>query len=141
MLGFFVGYLVLVGLLILRVDFAPALAALAGVTELIPILGPWVGGAAAVIVTLAVAPDKAIWVALLFFIVQLLENNLLVPRIQGSYLHIHPALILVLLVVGAYVAGFWGIVLSVPLTATVIEIYKYVRQDATIDEAEQLLQP
>ena len=141
-LGFFVAYLCLVGLLILRIDFAPALAVFAGVTELIPILGPWIGGAAAVIVTLAIAPEKAIWVALLFFIVQMLENNLLVPRIQGRYLRIHPAMILVLLVVGAYIAGFWGIILAVPLTATIMEIYKYVRQSVkTAEETQELPQP
>lgn len=134
MLGVFVAYLTLVGLLILRVQFAPALAAFAGATELIPILGPWIGGATAVIVTLAVAPQKAIWVAVLFFLVQILENNLLVPRIQGSYLHIHPVMIMVLLVLGAYLAGFWGIVLAVPLSATIVEIYKYVRQSAKVDE-------
>ncbi len=86
------------------------------------------------IVTLAVAPQKAIWVAVLFFLVQILENNLLVPRIQGSYLHIHPVMIMVLLVLGAYLAGFWGIVLAVPLSATIVEIYKYVRQSAKVDE-------
>lgn len=140
-LGFFVAYLCLVGLLILGVGFAPALATLAGVTELIPILGPWIGGAAAVIVTLAIAPEKAIWVALLFFIVQLLENNLLVPRIQGAYLRIHPALIMVLLVLGAYIAGFWGIVLVVPVTATIVEIYKYVRQSVKVEGTQEQPQP
>ena len=140
-LGFIVAYLNLVGLLILGIGFAPALAAFAGVTELIPILGPWIGGAAAVIVTLAIAPEKAIWVALLAFLVQLVENTLLVPRIQGAYLRIHPAIIMVLLVLGAYIGGFWGIVLSVPLTATIVEIYKYVRQSAKEEEGSGTLQP
>jgi predicted PurR-regulated permease PerM len=127
MLGFVVAYFCFIGLLILKIPFAPALAAFAGVTELIPILGPWIGGAAAVIIALAVAPGKAIWVALLYLVVQLLENSLLVPRIQGAYLKIHPAILMVLLVVGAYVAGFWGIILAAPLTATIVAIYKYVR--------------
>ena len=130
MLGLVVAYFCYIGLLILRIEFAAALAALAGATELIPTLGPWIGGAAAVIVTLAIVPEKAIWVALLFLIVQLLENNLLVPRIQGGYLHIHPAILVVLLVLGAYIAGFWGILLAAPLTATIVEIYKYVRSSA-----------
>ncbi len=137
MLGFIVGYLCFIGLLILRIGFAPALAALAAVTELIPILGPWIGGAAAVIVTLAIAPQKAIWVAVLFLAVQLLENNLLVPRVQGGYLRIHPAILIVLLVLGAYVAGFWGIILAAPLTATIVEIYKYVRRSIKETEAQQ----
>jgi len=135
-LGSIVAYLCFVGLLALRIQFAPALAVFAGITELIPTLGPWIGGAAAVIVTLAVAPQKAIWVVLLFLFVQLLENNLLVPRIQGAYLRVHPAMAIVLLVLGAYIAGFWGLLLAIPLTATIVEIYKYVRQNTKMEEVQ-----
>jgi len=137
-LGLVVAYLVFIGLLILGLrSVAPVLAAFAGLTELIPTLGPWIGGAAAVIVTLAIAPEKVIWVALLFLVVQLLENSLLVPRIQGGYLHIHPAILVVLLVLGAYIAGFWGILLIAPLTATIVEIYKYVHHSIKVTESEQ----
>ena len=128
MLGLIVAYFSFVGLLILRIPFAPVLAILAGIGELIPTLGPWLSGAVVAIVTLAVAPDKVVWVILLFLAIQLLENYLLVPRIQGGYLRIHPAILIALLVIGAYIAGFWGLLLAAPLTATVVEIYKYVRQ-------------
>ncbi len=142
MLGLVVAYFVFIGLLILGLSsVAPALAAFAGITELIPILGPWIGGAAAVIITLAIAPEKVIWVALLFLVVQLLENNLLVPRIQGGYLRIHPAIMVVLLVLGAYIAGLWGILLIAPLTATIVEIYKYVWHNIKVEEGQQLPQP
>jgi len=140
-LGFIVAYLCFIGLLILGIELAPVLAAFAGVTELIPILGPWIGGAAAVIVTLALVPEKTIWVALLFVLVQLLENTLLVPRIQGGYLRIHPAIVIVLLVLGAYIAGFWGLILAVPLTATAVEIFKYVRHSLKVEESEETPQP
>ena len=136
LLGLIVGYLCFIGLLILGIEFAPVLAILAGITELIPTLGPWIGGAAAVIVTLAVVPEKALWVALVFLLVQILENSLLVPRIQGGYLRIHPAVAIVLLVLGAYIAGFWGIILAVPLTATIVEIYKYFRRSVLMDDTE-----
>ena len=88
------------------------------------------------IVVLAIAPEKVIWVAILYLGVQLLENTLLVPRIQGGYLHIHPAIVIVLLVLGAYIAGFWGLILAVPLTATIVEIYKYVRHSIEIEETQ-----
>ena len=137
MLGLIVAYFSFIGLLILRIPFAPALAILAGIGELIPTLGPWISGAVVAIVTLAVAPDKVLWVILLFLIIQLLENNLLVPRIQGSYLHIHPAILITLLVLGAYIAGFWGLLLAAPLTATGVEIYKYVHQCYQAEEAKE----
>ncbi len=138
LLGFVVAYLTFIGLLILRIEFAAVLAVFAGFTELIPTLGPWIGGTVAVIVTLALVPEKAIWVAGLFLVVQLLENNLLVPRIQGGYLRIHPAVALFLLVLGAYVAGFWGLLLAVPLTATIVEIYKYVHHEMQVEDGEPL---
>jgi len=142
LLGFIVAYFILIGLLILGLSsVAPVLAVFAGLTELIPTLGPWIGGAAAIIVTLAIAPEKVIWVALLFLVVQLLENSLLVPRIQGGYLHIHPAILVVLLVLGAYIAGFWGILLIAPLTATIVEIYKYIRHSIKTEEIQQLPHP
>jgi predicted PurR-regulated permease PerM len=133
-----VGYVCFMGLFIMRIKFALSLAIIAGVTELIPILGPLIGGALALVVTLATAPEKAIWVLLLYVVVQLLENNLLVPRIQGHYLRIHPAVALFLLVLGAYVAGFWGIVLIVPLAATIVEIYRYLRRTAEKERTVQL---
>jgi len=138
MLGLIVAYLIFMGLLILKIPFSPALAILAGVGELIPTLGPWFSGAIVTIITLAVAPDKVIWVIVLFLAVQLLENSLLVPRIQGSFLRIHPALMIFMLVLGAYLAGFWGLLLAGPLTATGAEIYRYVRQ---CYQDEKLLPP
>lgn len=129
-LGFTVGLMSFIGLVVLGVPYAPALAFVAGVTEIIPTIGPWIGGAIAVIVTLGTAPTKAIWVIALFVGVQLLENNFLVPRIQGQFMHINPALILVLLVLGAYLGGLWGIIIAVPLAAALAQIYRYVLQAA-----------
>ncbi|MFC1931474.1 AI-2E family transporter [Chloroflexota bacterium] len=139
MLGLIVAYFSFIGLLILEIPFALVLALLAGVGELIPTLGPWLSGAVIVIVTMAIVPDKVIWVILLFLIIQLLENTLLVPKIQGGYLRLHPALMILLLVLGAYIAGFWGLLLAGPLTATGVEVYKYLHQ--LYQEEEKIEQP
>jgi predicted PurR-regulated permease PerM len=125
-LGIIVGTLVFIGLMILKIPYAPALAFVAGLTELIPLLGPWIGGAAGVIVTLATEPSKTVWVVILYFAVQLTENTLLVPRISGGYLGIHPTIILILIVVGGHFAGIWGIILILPLAATLVGIYKFI---------------
>jgi len=117
-----------VGLYILGIGLAPALAVLAGMMEFVPIAGPWIAGIAAVVVVLAIAPEKVLWVVLLYVLVQLLENSLLRPRIQGSYLELHPVVIIVLLPIATYLAGIWGMVLYVPLTALGVEIFKYLRQ-------------
>lgn len=141
MLGLVVAVMSYIGLSIVGVRFAPALALFAGVTELIPILGPWIGGLFAVIVTLAFTPSKAIWVIVVFVAVQFLENNLLVPRIQGGYLKIHPAVVLMLLVVGSFIAGIWGVILIVPVTATAVEIYRYLRRNAQMGRTDEPSMP
>jgi predicted PurR-regulated permease PerM len=127
MLGAVIGTLSLIGLLIIRVPFAPLLAIINGICEMIPTVGPIIGGAIMAIITLALAPDKVVWVIVLAVVVQLLENMVLVPRIASSCMRIHPTMILVLLVMGGYLWGLWGMVLTVPLTATMIEVVNYVR--------------
>lgn len=134
-----VGLLTFIGLMALGIKLAPALAALQGLMEFVPILGPWIGGAIGVIVVLAIAPQKVIWVVVVYLAVQLLENILLVPRIHGSYMRIHPAAILVLLPIGAFIAGLWGIILVVPLTATAIELIDYARDNLIVREPQRKL--
>lgn len=129
-LGIIVGMLDFTGLMILRIPYAPALALLAGFTELIPLLGGWIGGAVGVIVALAAAPAKTVWVIILYFVVKILEDTFLAPRISGGYLRIHPAIILILIVVGGHFAGIWGVFTIVPLTATLVGIYKFIVQAA-----------
>jgi predicted PurR-regulated permease PerM len=126
-LGALVGSTTLIVLLALQVPFAWVLGPLAGLLEMVPTFGPWISAIAAILVTLATAPDKVLWVAGLFAAVQLLENLFLVPRIQGGFLRIHPAISIVLLVLGSYVAGLWGVLLVLPLAATAKELYLYVR--------------
>jgi len=127
-LGLVVGGASLIGLLALGAPFALPLAFIAGLGEMIPMVGPWISGGVAVIVMIALAPDLVIWVAILYLGIQLLENMLLVPKIQGSFLHIHPAIAIMLLFIAGYAFGFLGVILVIPLTATVVEITKYLNR-------------
>jgi predicted PurR-regulated permease PerM len=135
-LGALVGTTTLIVLMALQVPFAWVLGPLAGLLEMVPTFGPWISAIAAILVTLATAPDKVLWVAGLFGAVQLLENLFLVPRIQGGFLRIHPAISIVLLVLGSYVAGLWGVVLILPLTATAKELYLYARSVVSENQAQ-----
>jgi predicted PurR-regulated permease PerM len=126
-LGLAVGICVFAMLMIMRIDFALPLAAFAAITELVPMIGPWLGGIAGVLVTLAVAPEKIIWVVLGYLIIQLLENSLLVPKIQGKQMNINPAFIIIISILGAYFAGVLGFVIALPLTMTIVEMFKYFK--------------
>jgi predicted PurR-regulated permease PerM len=130
LLGLAVGLCAYLLLFFMKIEFALPLAVFAAVTELVPMIGPWLGGGLAVVVTLATAPEKVIWVALGYLLIQLLENNLLVPRIQGSQMEIHPAFIIILGILGAYFAGILGFIIVLPLTMAIIKIFKYFRDSA-----------
>jgi predicted PurR-regulated permease PerM len=128
-LGALVGTTTLIVLLILQVPFAWVLGPLAGLLEMVPTFGPWISSIAAILVTIATAPDKILWVAGVYGAVQLIENLFVIPRIQGGFLRIHPAISILLLVLGSYLAGLWGVLLILPLTATVKELFLYARAD------------
>ncbi len=125
-LGVIVGLIAAVGLLLLDVPFAVLLGIVAGLTELVPIVGPWIGGAVGVLVTLATEPDKVLWVILLYLIVQLLENTLLVPRIQAGSLNMHPIAIILVITIASQYFGLWGVILGPPLVALAKDVIIYL---------------
>lgn len=102
------------------------LALVAGFTELIPVIGPILGAIPAVIVGLFTSPVAAIVIAILYIIIQQLENNILVPRIIGGVVEIHATVLMLLLVISASVAGLIGVILSVPITAVARDLYRYL---------------
>lgn len=125
-LGLIVGTAVGLGMTLLGVDLSIGLGVWAGVTELIPIIGPWIGAVPGLIIVAATEPGLLIPVALVYFAVQQLENNLLVPRVQGNAVNLHPAVVIILLTLGGAVAGFTGLVIVVPLAAILRELFWYV---------------
>jgi predicted PurR-regulated permease PerM len=130
LLSIIIGLLVFIMLTIMRIEFAPALAVWAALMEFIPVLGPWLTIIAGVIITLATDPTKAIWLVLGYLIIQQLESNFLVPRIQGSVMKMNPIFIIMFSLLGAYLAGLIGFMVAVPVAATVIELLKYFRRSA-----------
>ncbi|RJQ11002.1 MAG: AI-2E family transporter [Dehalococcoidia bacterium] len=125
-LGLIVGAAVGVAMTVLGVDLSIGLGVWAGVTELIPIIGPWLGAVPGLIIVAATAPELLIPVALVYLVVQQLENNLLVPHVQGDAVNLHPAVVIVLLVLGGALAGFTGLVIVIPLAAILREIFWYL---------------
>lgn len=124
-LGVVVGVAVGAGLTLMDIQMSLALGVIAGVTELIPLIGPWIGAVPGMMVVAGTNPDMVIWVGLLYLLVQQAENNLLVPRIQGQAVQVHPAMVILLLVVGGAVFGFIGLVVIVPATAILRELFWY----------------
>ncbi|HYI16967.1 MAG TPA: AI-2E family transporter, partial [Thermomicrobiales bacterium] len=126
LLGLVVGVVTFIGLYFIGVEYAIPLAVLAGIFEMIPILGPWLSGVAAVIVVLATDPGKIWAVIILFVVIQQVENTFLVPKIQGDAVDLNPAIIMILLVVGGAVYGLLGVIIIVPAAAIVRDIFVYI---------------
>lgn len=123
-----VGTLDYIGLTILGVKLALALAVIAGLFELIPFAGPWLAGILAILVTFTQSPLQALMVAILFLVVQQIEANFITPNIMKKAIGLNPLLTILMLLIGAKLAGPLGIVLSVPIaTICIILVKEYLR--------------
>jgi predicted PurR-regulated permease PerM len=121
-----VGAMATLGFVLVGVDFAVLLGVIVGLFEFIPFIGPILGAVPALIVATIKSPITVLWTLLVIVVVQQVENLFLVPRIAGESVKLHPALIMVVLVIGNEALGLWGIILAVPLTAIVRDVFKYL---------------
>jgi predicted PurR-regulated permease PerM len=97
--------------------YAAAFGAWAAFTELIPYVGPWLGAIPPVLYALVQHPLAALWVALLFLGIQQLEGHVVVPKVMGHTLRLHPLLVIFGLLAGGEIYGFAGILVALPLLA------------------------
>jgi len=136
-----VGAMATVGFVLAGVDFAVLLGLIVGLCEFIPFVGPILGAVPALIVAVIKSPITALWTLLVIVVVQQVENLFLVPRIAGESVKLHPALIMVVLVIGNEALGLWGMIVAVPLTAIVRDVFKYLYlrfSDEPVSSAEAL---
>ena len=119
LLGLVIGVASLVAYLVIGLPNAVALAVLAGFFELVPLVGPLLSAAAALLVALAHDPSKAIWVVVSAVVIQALENYLLVPRVVGQSVGVNPLVTLLALAAFGSLFGIPGALLAIPLAAMV----------------------
>lgn len=121
-----VGTLATILFLLLGVPYALLLGVFNGLTEFVPIIGPWVGGIAAVVVAAVVDPTKGALTAAAAVLIQVTENALITPLTTENRAKVHPFVTLLsLLLFGAFF-GFLGVLLAIPLVLlirTVVEVY------------------
>jgi len=114
LLMFIVGSLSYAGFLVLKLHFALALGILAGFLEIIPNVGPVLAAVPAIFFGLASSPLTALVVAAWCFLVQQLENNLIVPRVMNKVTGVNPVITLLILAIGVKLAGITGMIIAVP---------------------------
>lgn len=119
-----IGILVYLGLTILGIKYALALALLAAVAELIPVFGPIIAAVPAVILAfLQGGIGLALGVLAFYVIIQQFENNLIYPLVVRKVVGVSPIMVILSLIIGAQLIGFWGIVLAVPIAAIILEFF------------------
>jgi len=119
LLGLIIGMACYLGLVFLGISYALPLALIAGILEMVPIIGPIISAIPAVLVGLTISPETAFAVVALYFVVQQLENNLIVPIVMKKAVGIPPLASLLALMIGGKLAGVMGVVLSIPILLVV----------------------
>jgi len=108
-----------IGLRLLGIPFALPLSILAGSLEIVPYIGPTLAAAPAVLIGFGISPIIGCAVAAMAFLIQQLENYVLVPKIMQKSTGINPIITLLVLAIGARLAGFVGLLISVPVFITI----------------------
>jgi len=110
-----VGLLTYVLLTLVGMKYALLLAIIAGLTEFIPYLGPMIGAVPAIVLAYAISPTMAGIITLVYYSIQLFENNVLVPKIMERALGLSPIVSIVVFLIGAQLGGIAGSFLSIPI--------------------------
>lgn len=133
----FVGTFTFIGYWLVGVEYAFLFGMIAGVTNLIPYLGPYLGLLPAVLVTVFNSPVKAAICCVVVLIVQQLDGNIIYPNVIGKSLQIHPLTIIIVLLVAGNIAGLLGIFLGVPFYAICRTVIVFIIQMIQADKQKQ----
>ena len=115
----FVGILYYIALRTLGVSYALVLALIGGLLEIIPYFGPIIASVPAILFGFMVDPMVGLAVAVSYFVINLIENHLLVPKIMNKAIGLNPVLVILALLIGGKVAGVIGIFLAVPIAGAI----------------------
>jgi predicted PurR-regulated permease PerM len=140
LVALFVGVASSIGLWAIGLPFWLLVGMVAGVFNLVPLVGPFIGGGLAVIIALIDGqPLKALWAAIVLLIVQQIDNHLISPNVMGRTVQLHPVVVMLGLLVGASFAGLFGMLVIVPLVAVAKIVFLFI-WSKYVDYGEELTQ-
>lgn len=119
LMGFVLGVVTLVVMLILQVNFAVSTSLVSGILAMIPVVGPILFLIPPILAAATVSVDKVIIVTVVLILIAQLVYNVWAPRLLGKALRIHPIIVLLSFLVGYKMAGIWGAIFSVPVTSAI----------------------
>jgi predicted PurR-regulated permease PerM len=139
-----IGTVSVIAFLLLGAPYPVLLGVLIGALEIIPLVGPWIGGLTAVVITLFHDPGLALWVALIVIAIQEVEGNVVHPIVMRGAVAVHPFITLLALILFGSIFGLLGAVLALPLVLmiqTVIQVlWVEDRLGAANDEIDPVVQ-
>lgn len=114
-----VGVMLSVGYWAIGLEFWLLIGLIGGMLNIVPFLGPWVGGFLGVLIAVMTADvQTAIWAIVVAVVVQQIDNNFVSPSVLKATVRLHPTVTLLALVLGGALAGIWGVIIAVPLVAS-----------------------
>lgn len=122
-MAIFVGFATFIMLLILGVEFSFVIGIITCVADIIPYVGPLMGLVPAFVFGFIESPIKALWILIMYLFLQWVENNIVGPKILSEETGFHPIVVLFLLVLGASLFGFLGMILAVPIALVIKTVY------------------
>lgn len=114
-----IGFMALVAYLIIGLPNALVLALMAGALEAVPMIGPLLGAIPAAVIALSIAPAKLIWVVVATFVIQQIENSVLVPRVMRKAVGINPFVSLLAIFAFSSLFGIAGALMAIPMAAII----------------------
>jgi predicted PurR-regulated permease PerM len=117
--------------------YALVFGAWVAITELIPYLGPWLGAIPPLIYAFVVHPLSAVWVALLFLGIHQIEGHVVVPKVMGSALRLHPLLVIFGLLAGEEIYGLPGVLVALPLLAAGRAAWEFFSERVELERWEE----
>ncbi|MFW5992070.1 MAG: AI-2E family transporter [Halanaerobiaceae bacterium] len=132
-LSIIIGILISIGLFFLKIRFNLILGIIAGISNMIPYIGPIIGALPAAFIAFLASPMQMMGVVLLFIFVQQLESIVLAPKIMSDRVGLHPLTVIFALLTGTELLGIWGLIFAIPVAGIgkiiiklVLEKYKMV---------------
>lgn len=137
-----VGTMASIGMLVIDLPFWLIVGMVAGLFNMIPLIGPWVGAVPGIVIALTTGGglSKAIAVAVVMAVVQQIDNHFISPIVMQRAVKLHPAVVMLALLAGGTLGGFFGLLLAVPATAVVKILighaWRHFVLDQPLDEIE-----
>lgn len=137
LVALFVGILTGIACRIIGLPYSITIGLIAGITNVIPYFGPWIGGIMPIILAIITRPVLALWVIVFIVIIQQIESNFLSPQIMSQSVGLHPLLVMFSILLFGNIFGVVGMIIGVPIMGTIKVLIRYInnyRQERNLSD-------